>query len=331
MLGITRANLCVTFALLCALLGRSAAAEDLALLGGLTTGDGSAPSTYAWGLEYREHLLLHLDTSFGYLNEGHLPGHDRDGALLELWANTGPWFNRVHFALGAGPYFYFDTQEDAASPDGYSDRHGIGLIVSAYASVALSERWLALLEVNQVVAPGDINTRTVMIGAAYSLDRFIEQLQRSQASDSGSVADVANEVGVFGGQTVINDLHSERSTNFGVEYRHRMGRHVEASASFLDEADGPSGRNAGVTGEVWLVQSFLSRHLVTGLGLGPYLSLQKYFTADGRTGASVIGLASMTVSWRFSRFLALRCTWHRGITTDDQDRDILTAGLAWRF
>jgi hypothetical protein len=39
----------------------------------------------------------------------------------------------------------------------------------------------------------------------------------------------------------------------------------------------------------------------------------------------------MTVSWRMSRSLALRINWHRGFTGDDQDRDVVTAGLGWRF
>jgi hypothetical protein len=302
-------------------------AEELAALGGATLGAAADSPTYAWALEYREHLLLHLDASFGYLNEGHLTGHHRDGALLQLWATTGGWLNRLHLAFGAGPYAYFDTQSDPNSL-AYNDWHGVGLVLTGYASLDLSARWSALMEINQIIAPGDGNTRALLVGVAYRLDSFIEQLQHTQPD---SVADVPSEIGVFGGQTIINDLHSERSTNFGVEYRHRTARHVELSASFLDEADGPSGRNAGVTGEIWLAQDFLSRRLMAGLGIGPYVSLQKYFTADGRTGASVIGLASMTVSWRFTRAFAVRCSWHRGITTDNQDRDILTAGLAWRF
>jgi hypothetical protein len=39
----------------------------------------------------------------------------------------------------------------------------------------------------------------------------------------------------------------------------------------------------------------------------------------------------MTASWRLSRSLPLRLAWHRGITGDDQDRDIVTAGVAWRY
>jgi hypothetical protein len=68
-----------------------------------------------------------------------------------------------------------------------------------------------------------------------------------------------------------------------------------------------------------------------GLGVGPYVALSTYHTDDGRVAASVVGLASMTVSWRMSRSLTLRVNWHRGFTGDDQDRDIVTAGLGWRF
>jgi hypothetical protein len=305
----------------------SATAEELALLGGFTD-PGQTRQSYAWGLEYRQHLLSSLDASFAYLNEGHLPDHSRDGAVTQLWLNSGPWQERLHLAIGAGPYFYFDTR-DAGSVAGYDDRHDVGLVLTGYASYSLSPSWFALMELNQIIAPHDGNTRTLMFGFGYRLDSFIEQFTR--ANQAHGVADVNNEVNVFVGQTVINDLHSERSTNFGVEYRHRFGRHVAWSAGYLNEADGPDGRNSGVTSELWLVKDFLSRQLEAGLGIGPYVALQRYTTADGRTGASVIGLASMSVSWRFTRVMALRFSWHRGITTDDQDRDILTAALAWRF
>jgi len=79
------------------------------------------------------------------------------------------------------------------------------------------------------------------------------------------------------------------------------------------------------------VQDFTSRQLVFGLGPGPYVALRGYRAADGRPAASVVGLASMTASWRMSRSLSLRLTWHRGFTGDDQDRDIVTTGLVWRY
>ena len=251
--------------------------------------------------------------------------------MLQLWARTGAWLDRVDLAFGAGPYAYFDTQT-SSNTEGYDDHHGVGLILSGAVSYSLTHNWFAVLQINQIVAPGSVGTRTLLLGTGYRLEEFLEKLTRaSDAGASAGVSAAANEVGVFGGITVVNTLTSERSTNFGLEYRHRGARHVELSASLLDEGDGLDGRHLGVTGEGWLVQEFAARRLVLGLGLGPYVALQDYHAADGRTAARVVGLASMTASWRLSRSLALRIAWHRGITGDDQDRDIVTAGVAWRY
>jgi hypothetical protein len=308
-----------------------AAAEEISLLGGLTDTDDHTTESYAWGLEYRQHLLAHLDASFGYLNEGHIPGHDRDGAVLQLWGNTGPWFDGFSLAFGAGPYAYFDTQSTNTGI-GYLDHHGVGLALSGYLSYSLNSHWFASLQLDQLIAPGDIGTRAVMLGIGYRLDSFIATFARSgQDHQSAAVSTAPDEIGLFIGETVINDPSSDHSTTFGVEYRRRATQHVELSASLFDDGEGTGGRHAGVAGEVWVVQEFLSGQIVTGLGLGPYFALQRYDTADGRAGASVVGLASMTFSWRLSRALALRLIWSRGFTGDDQDRDIITAGLAWRF
>jgi hypothetical protein len=318
----------VWFALLAA--PRTSTAEEISLLGGLTDTDDHTSASYAWGLEYRQFLTAHLDATFGYLNEGHLPNHQRDGMLLQLWADTGQWQHRIAFSFGAGPYVYFDTQDDV-NYQGYRNQHGVGMILSGRASYALTPQWFALLQLDQVVAIST-GTRTVMLGAGYRLDSVIEALGRTQRDGPpAAVSDVPNEIDLFGGQTVLNDLRSDKSTDFGVEYRRRLYRHVEFSATLLDEGDGAVERHAAVTGEAWLVQDFLERQLVTGLGVGPYLALSSYRTSDGRTGASAVGLASMTLSWRFTRLLALRVNWHRAFTGDDQDRDIITLGLALRF
>lgn len=87
----------------------------------------------------------------------------------------------------------------------------------------------------------------------------------------------------------------------------------------------------GMTGEAWLVQDCVSGHIELGVGLGTYFSLESYQTIYGTHAARTVGLASMTIAWRFTRALDLRLIWHRGFTIDDQDRDIVTAGLGWRF
>jgi hypothetical protein len=314
--------------LLMAGLPATVAAEEVALLAGVTDAQGS--ESYSWGMEYRQRLFAHVDASLGYLNEGHLPGHHRDGGMLQLWADTGFWHDRFALSVGAGPYVYFDT-EYHNNFQGYLNQHGVGLILSGRLNYSLAGGWFALLEVNQVVSanPG---TRTVMLGAGYRLDRLLPGLDPSRPGDlSTGVADVANEIGLFAGQTTLNNLSSNKSTDFGIEFRHRATGHLELSATVLDESSGAFGRHAGIIGQAWMVKDFFSRQLSAGLGIGPYAAFSAYQTSDGRSGASVVGMASLTCSWRFTRSFAARLSWNRGFTGDDQDRDIVTAGVGWRF
>lgn len=304
------------------------AAEEISLLAGVTDAQGS--ESYSWGMEYRQRLLTHLDASLGYLNEGHLPEHHRDGGVMQLWADTGLWHDRLALSVGAGPYVYFDTRY-YINFQGYQNQHGVGLILSTRLNYSFPRGWFALLDVNQVVSANPA-TRTVMLGVGYRLDSLIQGLDRSQQGDhTVAVADVANEIGLFAGQTTLNNLSSNKSTDFGIEYRRRATRNLELSVGLLDEGAGAGDRHAGMMGEAWVVKDFFSRQLTAGLGIGPYAAFSTYHTSDGRTGASVVGLASMTLSWRFTRSAALRFSWHRGFTGDDQDRDILTAGVGWRF
>jgi hypothetical protein len=301
--------------------------EELSLLGGVTDTDDHSSASYAWGLEYRQRVTDHFYASFGYLNEGHLPDHHRDGAMLQAWIDSGPWQKRFAFAFGVGPYVYFDTRDDD-NYAGYRDQHGVGMILSGRVSYSISAQWFALAEVNQIVAT-TTGTRTAMLGVGYRLDSFIEALDRAQRDPPRT--SLENEIGAFVGETTLNNLSSNKSTDYGIEYRYRAARHFEFSTSVIDESDGAFGRHGGFAGEAWVVQDLLDNRLTAGLGVGPYIAFSSYQTPDGRIGASLVGLASMTCSWRFTSRLALRANWHRGFTGDDQDRDTITVGLAWRY
>ncbi len=315
----------------CALAAAPAGAEEFTVLAGVTDTDDHTSGSYAWGLEYRERLLAHLDVTLGYLNEGHVPGHHRDGASLELWATTSIWHDRLTLALGAGPYVYCDTELDPTVPDGYYDYHGVGALISGSVSYPLGRNWLARLEVSQVVSPGEVGTRTVMLGVGYQLQSVIDRLNRSWADGASAPSEAFNELGLFWGQTILNGAHADASSAFGIEYRRRMLQHLELSASLIDDGDGLDGHHMGMTGEAWLVQDFNSGRIVLGAGLGIYFSFESYQTVYSTPAASTVGLASITAAWRLTRALDLRLIWHRGFTGDDQDRDIVTAGLGWRF
>jgi hypothetical protein len=81
----------------------AARAEELAVFKGATDTDDHTSASYSWQLEYRQPLRPHLDLSLAYLNEGHLPGHHRDGGTLQFWLTSSPKWRHVDLALGVGP------------------------------------------------------------------------------------------------------------------------------------------------------------------------------------------------------------------------------------
>ncbi len=307
-----------------------AGAQELAALVGQT--DGGGESTYGWQMEYRQPLLPYFDASFSYLNEGHLFHHQRDGGAVQLWAVTPRWRDRISFALGAGPYAYFDTQY-IARPPWYRNYHGIGEIYTGSLTFDATENWFARLNLSEVHAPGNVDTRLILIGAGYRFEGLFEQGGASGGSGSEEVSGI-NQLGVFAGQTSDNNYYTsydnDASLTFGVEYRRAMTNHIELSAGWLNEDDGLDGRHNSVLGEIWVVQRLGGRFSV-GLGTGPYYALQPYSGFDGLHASRLAGMVSMTGGWQLTHSLMARIIWHRAVTHDDQDRDIILAGLAWSW
>jgi hypothetical protein len=317
-----RAALC-TLALLSA--ARALHAEDIAIFAGATDTDDHTSVSYSWQLEYRQRLLSYLDFSLAYLNEGHVPGHHRDGASAQLWAVTPRFGGHFDLALGAGPYFYFDTQAADAGP-GFRDYHGVGAIVTGSLSYYFNSSWFARLNLSEVHTPGDEDTRTLLLGVGTSLDPLLQRF-----GEVGLSAPAGSELGVFAGQTIDNSATSPRSRTFGVEYRFGLTRNIDLSATWLNESDGSAGNHNGLAGQVWLIDPMFARRVTLGLGAGPYFALERREMSDGQSAARVEGLVSLSVSWRFAHHLVARVTWDRGFTNQSEDRDILTAGVSWRF
>ncbi len=307
-----------------------ALAEEIAGLAGSVDADDPRSRSYSWALEYRQDFLAYAGASFTYLNEGHLAAHHRDGVALQGWI-TSPLWRGLGLSLGAGPYVYFDTQPEA-SVAGFSDHHSVGEMYTASLSYYLTSTWFVRLNLDAIVAPGNLDTRTLMLGFGARLDGLASRLDSARGEiPSDTSEEHINEIGIFAGQSIINSNSSSRTTNFGIEYRRRVARHVSWSAAWLNEAVGPDGRRDGVSNEAWLVTRLYHRQLAVGIGAGPYLALQHYRTADGRDGSSLQGLASMTVSWQLSRRVNLRARWDRVFTQDDQDRDIVSFGVGYSW
>ncbi|HTW37179.1 MAG TPA: hypothetical protein VMD49_01265 [Steroidobacteraceae bacterium] len=305
-----------------------ASAEELAVLAGQS--EAHPRDSYAWQLEYRQPLARFLEVSFSYLNEGHLFGHQRDGGAAQVWAVTPRWGDHVELAFGAGPYFYFDTQELDGEAQA-RDRHGVAEIYTGSLTYYGVKGWFARLNVNEIHAPGDVDTRGVLLGVGYWLNAPLEP-SSGQSASRGAVGDLATQqLGVFGGKTIENNFYDDRSTAFGVEYRYLMDRHVEFSAAWLNEGDGASGRHNGVLVEGWLVDEVFTPRFAVGIGAGPYIALQPYLDTERVEAERLTGMASMTASYRLTDWLVWRFTWHRSFSRDNEDRDILVTQIAYSF
>jgi hypothetical protein len=315
---VTRA---VWISVLLTVASRSAHAENLLALAGITNSENGAPSSYGWQLELQEPLSTHLSGSLSWLNEGHVPQHHRDGAAAQLWLNAPKWRDRVVFSVGVGPYVYFDTEKDS-SIRGYSDVHSAAAIVSASVAIDLSRSWYLSLNVNDIYAPGDLNTAAFLLGAGYHFN---------PASEQYSGAGPRQQIQVFAGQTIFNDLNSRQGRTVGLEYRRSLSPWVAWSASWFNNPVNIRARPNQVASQLWLVDCLAGGKLSLSAGLGVYSPLGSVPSGAANASASVSGLSGLRVEWNWSRHSSLILSWYRSFTNDDDDRDIITLGYGFRF
>jgi hypothetical protein len=313
--------------LLCATCAPRASGEEIAAgYGAVQTG---AANSYSWQFDYRQDLFDYTALSAGYVNEGHVPDHHRDGATLQFWLKSPQWRDFV-FAVGAGPYFYFDTQQ-TDTPPYYRDYHGIAAIYTASLTYDVGRHWFVRIDFSDIQARGDIDSRTLVLGGGYRLDALFDKVGAAM-SDAGQWRRPPNEIGAFGGQSVVNANSSLKSTNFGVEYRRNLAKHLQLSAAWLSESLGYGARNNGVIGEGWLVTQAFDPRFEIGVGVGALYALQAYSAPQtGQEAARLSGVVSMTVAWRLTQAFNIRANWFRSFTNDDEDRDIVTLGLGYRW
>ena len=94
----------------CVALPRFASAQEVFVRFGDTRETGTSSSqTYSYGVSYFQGFGENLAWSVGYLNEGHVPNHKRDGLDFQGWARVNVLNRRLSLGVGAGPYLYWDT------------------------------------------------------------------------------------------------------------------------------------------------------------------------------------------------------------------------------
>jgi hypothetical protein len=311
-----------------AALPATAGAQSLAVLAGLTESDNHQTDTYAWQIEFQQQLTPLLSGSLSWLNEGHVPDHHRDGAAAQLWLNSPRWRDRIVLSVGAGPYVYFDT-ESASSVRGFSDVHSVAALLSVAATLDLGAGWFVRLNLNDVWAPADLGTYAVLLGGGYRFGNSDRSAPSSPDLTGGGYP--AQEIQLFAGQMILSDPSSNSGRTYGADYRLELARWAAWSATWYYDPGSPSGRRDRAATQLWLVEPLANDRLALSVGLGVYSEVGSETRPTTTNPNPVSGLSGLRAEWLFSRRSSLVLTWQRTFTNDDDDRDIIALGYAFRF
>jgi hypothetical protein len=310
---------------------QAASAQEIWFLGGRTDARHATDDTYGWGVEYAHTLGEHAYATLSWLNEGHIPGHHRDGQAAQIWGRINLFDRRLSLAAGVGPYRYFDTVA-ASQGATYEDDHGWGVVTSIAATWYTSSRVLLQLRANHIKAAGSFDSNAVLLGLGYQLEAPPTRGPLVSAAPLTRNT-TANEVALFGGRSVLNSFSSEGATAWAAEYRRGLWHYVDWTLGWLHEGDNHTIRRDGVTTQVWLVRPFLSDKLALGVGAGPYIAVDRHEEAHSATEnpARVAGLVTFSASYRFDSRMFARASWNRIVTQYSRDGDVILLGVGLRF
>ena len=307
-------------------------AQELHGLAGTMSDIPTPQTTYAWKVEYTQGLGEHFGFAAGWLNEGHIDGHHRDGYTLQLGARTPTLSRQLVLGLSGGVYGYFDTVEEDIT--GYANHHDWGAIATGRASYYFANRLVLHAEVNRLwVHAPSTDSWTALVGLGYQLHAPREPGYRARPVPQRPWT-TKNEITAFVGRTVLNSFSSERSVAIALEYRRGIGRYIDWSFAFIDEGDPAVIRRYGLVTQLWAVRSFFSDRMTLGIGGGVYVAIEEKHELGpegyGEEG-TVAELVTPTISWRVTPKFLLRFNWERTLTSYDKDTDIFLFGLGHRF
>jgi hypothetical protein len=325
-------------ALVCAVPGLHA--QELTLLGGTTAESGIKNSTYSWQIDYRQDFYEYFASSIAYINEGHLPGHYRDGTAWEAWGNM-PFLNeKIAVSLGAGVYYFYDTQPITGISS--ADVHGTAPIFSLAVTGYLSDRWFYRFMINSIDPSRDIKTTTAAIGVGYWFGPNRRPVGTKPDKEPAVESQYVTEpqLTVFGGQSIVNTLLSPKALAGAVEYRQGLLPHLDGTASFIYEGDPKIVRRSGAAFQLWPVNTFFDESTSVGIGVGPYIFIDRNHPVNSgqtvnvglKNPAAVAPLVSLTIARRLSNHWIVRLIWDRVVTNYNRDSDIFLVGLGycWR-
>ncbi len=136
----------------------------------------------------------------------------------------------------------------------------------------------------------DIRCRRLRHSAAYYV-KYIIILCMVQITATSASAD---ELFALGG--VVRDWNADlngSSYSWQLEFRKKLGNHVLASFTYLNEGHLPAHHRDGNALQLWATHDILDRHLSLAAGIGPYYYYDTTTDATGGTHRNAHGFGAV--------------------------------------
>jgi hypothetical protein len=303
-----------------------AAAQDASLLAGGMQVDRSGEQSFAVNLSYTQRMGTYTAASVEYTNEGHPHLHHRDGLSPQLWLHTAVPERGFSFAVGAGPYYFFDTTTGGGALADYRNEHGWGAMVNFSAKYHLQRGSYVEARLSRIHGRVEHDSTLVMVGMGYEL-RDLPHEVKAENADSGE-----NLVMLLAGRSIVNSFKSEKATSTGIEYRHTISPNAEWSVIAMNEGRIGVAERKGVSGQLWLLRPFTAR-TVLELGLGGYVMRDQIDRDNVREEPKThfAPIASIGMRWRLTPDWRAQLSWSRVITDYHRDSDVFLVGAGKVF
>ncbi len=308
---------------------RAAFALDASVLAGAVDSVDTDETTYAWQLDFRKNFDSPFAVSTSWINEGHFRDHHRDGIAAQLWGRIPVLNGKVSFAFGGGLYRYFDTRPRT---NGFHENaHGWAPVLSLSASYYTESPWFFRFTANHIHPAGDIDTNMYVLGAGYRLGREPARTPRARPAPGSPPMTAGTEISAFFGGTIHNSLESRAGLAQSVEYRRGLAPNFDWTLSWINEDNRRGIRRSGIGTQVWLVDSYLRRRVMLGLGGGLYTFYDRTPPPSSHSPVDLAGIITLTAGYRFAERWTARANWHRVMTDSDRDADIFVVGAGYRW
>jgi hypothetical protein len=133
----------------------------------------------------------------------------------------------------------------------------------------------------------------------------------------------------------VNSFPSFKAYAAAAEYRQGLMPHLDGTASFIYEGDPKIERRSGVAFQLWPVNTFFDENTSVGIGVGPYVFIDRNHPVNSGTminvglkdPAAVTPLVSLTIARQLSNYWIVRVVWDRVVSDYNRDSDIFMVGL----